>query len=47
MLLEENKAIIRRLVESLNNGEWDIINELMSPDLVDNTAQSEDRERFR
>ena len=47
MLLEEKKAIIRRLVESLNNEEWDIFNELMSPDLVDHTAQAVDRESFR
>jgi predicted ester cyclase len=47
MSVEENKAIIIRLVESLNNEEWDIFNELMSPDLVDQTAQATDRESFR
>ena len=38
MSVEENKAVIVRLVDSLNNEDWDIFNELMSPDLVDNTA---------
>lgn len=47
MTVEENKATIIRLVESLNNNEWDIFNELMSPDLIDNASQTEDRESFR
>jgi predicted ester cyclase len=47
MTVEENKAIIIRLVESLNNNEWDIFNELMSPNLIDNASQTEDRESFR
>ena len=31
---EDNKAVIKRFVEALNNGNYDLLNELMTPDFV-------------
>ena len=35
MTLEENKAIVRRFVESYNTGNLDLLDDLVSPDFVD------------
>jgi hypothetical protein len=34
MSLEENKAIILRLIEVLNNKDWDTMEKLMSPNII-------------
>ena len=39
MLAEENKAVVRRLIEEVyNRGNLDIADELLAPDYVDHTC---------
>jgi len=47
MLLEENKAIIRRLFKAENEGNLAIYDELMSPDYVDNAFQFTSLEEYK
>jgi len=43
MLLEENKAIVRRFIETYNKHDYDSLDEFMSPDYFDHSHQC-DRE---
>ena len=50
MSAEENKAIVRRLVEELALGNLDVVDELVAPDFVDRSllpGQEADREGFK
>ena len=47
---EENKALVRRFVEKLEQGNLDVIDELVAPDFVDHSllpGQEPDREGFK
>jgi predicted ester cyclase len=47
---EENKAIVRRFMEELVKGNFDVIDELLSPDFVDRSlmpGQGSTREDFK
>jgi predicted ester cyclase len=39
MSLEENKAIVRRFVESYNTGNLDLLDDIVAPDYVDHAHQ--------
>jgi len=39
MSLEENKAIVRRLNDAYNKNNWDLLDDLVSPDYFDHTSQ--------
>ena len=39
MSLEENKAIVRRFVDTYNTGNLDLLDDLVSPDFVDHAHQ--------
>ena len=50
--LEENKEVARRFVEALNNGDYDVLDELMMPDFVRHSQATPDvlirsREEFK
>ena len=52
MSVEENKALVRRLVEVWNNRNWGVLDELMAPDCVDHyslpgEAQKTGREGYK
>ena len=50
MSVEENKALVRRLVEAWNTRNWGVLDELMVPDCVDHYApagQKPGREGYR
>ena len=47
MSLEENKAIIRRLIEAENKQNLTLLDELMAPDYIDHTVQLRGRESFK
>ena len=47
MGLEENKAIIRRLVEAFNKHDVALLDEFMAPDFVDHTIQLQGLESFK
>ena len=50
MSAEENKALVRRLVEAWNTRSWGVLDELMAPDCVDHYAlpgQKPGREGYR
>jgi len=47
MSLEENKAIIRSLVEAINKRNLDVLEELMAPDYVDHALQLRGLESFK
>ena len=47
MSLEENKAIIRRLIEAYNKHNVALLDDLMSPDFVDHTMQLQGLENFK
>lgn len=47
MSLEENKAIIRSLMEAVNKQNLASLDELMAPDYVDNTLQQKGLESFK
>lgn len=44
---EENKAVIRKFIESYNNRNLDIFEELVVPDYIDHTHQTKTREEFK
>ncbi len=50
MSAEENKALVRRFLEDLARGNLDVIDELLSPDLVDRSllpGQEANREGYK
>ena len=52
MSVEENKVLVRRLVEAWNTRNWRVLDELMVPDCVDHyalpgEAQKPGREGYR
>jgi len=47
MLLEENKALLRSLVEAENKRNLALLVELMAPDYVDNAIQLRSREEYK
>ena len=47
MLLEENKALLRSLVEAENKRNLALLDELMAPDYVDNAIQLRSREEYK
>jgi len=47
MLVEENKAILRRFIEAYNNRNLEIFEEIVSPDFIDNTHQQKGRDKFK
>ena len=46
-LAEENKAIIRRFIDSYNRRELDIFEELVVPGYIDHTHQTKGRDEFK
>jgi predicted SnoaL-like aldol condensation-catalyzing enzyme len=47
MSLEENKAIVRKVVEALNKRDLAVLDELMASDYVDHTNQLRGRENVK
>src|SRR3990170_2525615 len=47
MSLEENKAILHRLIEAENRRNLALLDELMAPDYVDNALQLRSREEYK
>lgn len=47
MSLEENKAIIRKVMETVNKRNLALLDELIAPDYVDNTLQLKGLEGFK
>jgi len=47
MSLEENKAIIRRLIEAVNTQDLSSVEDLVAPDYVDHTRQLRGREALK
>ena len=47
MSLEENKAIIRKMVRAFNKKDLAVIDEFIAPDYVDHTNQLRGRENVR
>jgi steroid delta-isomerase-like uncharacterized protein len=47
MSTEENKALVRRFIESYNNRDLGVFDELVSPDYVDHTHQQQGLDNFR
>jgi C-1 hydroxylase len=47
MSLEENKTIVRRFIEAYNNRDFDLFDELVTPDYIDHTHQLQGREDFK
>ena len=47
MSLEDNKAIIHRLVEAFNKHNVDLLDEFIAPDFVDHTIQLQGLENYK
>jgi len=47
MSLEENKAIVRRFIDSYNNRDLDVFEDLVAPDYFDHSFQQQGREQLK
>jgi len=47
MILEENKAIVRRFMDAYNKREMDIFDELVAPDYIDHVFEKRGREYLK
>jgi steroid delta-isomerase-like uncharacterized protein len=47
MTLEENKAIVRRFIEAYNRQEFDLLDDFVAPDYIDNTNQIQGLESLK
>ncbi|MDK2889464.1 MAG: hypothetical protein PWR21_95 [Methanoculleus sp.] len=47
MLVEENKAIVRRFIEAYNSRNLDLFDELVAPDYVGHIHHQQGRESFK
>jgi C-1 hydroxylase len=45
--IEENKAILRRFIESYNNRNLGVFDELVAPEYIDKTHQQKGRDKFK
>jgi len=45
--LEENKAIVRKVVEALNNGDLALLDEFVAPDFIDHAHRTRNLEEYK